>query len=66
MIKAIWKDNRCAWMSFIGKCYKFLHRYDEAIKDLEIALKRNLLAIPLALDDGQFTNKKLNDSCLKC
>ena len=28
--KAIWKDERCASMRFIGRCYKKLKRYDEA------------------------------------
>ena len=28
--KATWKDERCASMRFIGRCYKNLKRYDEA------------------------------------
>ena len=29
--KATWKDERCASMRFISRCYKYLKRYDEAI-----------------------------------
>ncbi len=28
--KALWKDERCASMRFIGRCYKNMHRYEEA------------------------------------
>ena len=30
MPKATWKDERCASMRFIARCYKYLKRYDEA------------------------------------
>ena len=30
MPKAIWKDERCASMRFIARCYKYLKRYEEA------------------------------------
>ncbi len=29
--RATWKDERCASMRFIARCYKYLKRYDEAI-----------------------------------
>ena len=28
--KATWRDERCASMRFIARCYKYLKRYDEA------------------------------------
>ena len=28
--RALWKDERCASMRFIGRCYKNMHRYEEA------------------------------------
>lgn len=28
--KALWKDERCASMRFIGRCYKNINRYEEA------------------------------------
>ena len=37
--KATWKDERCASMRFIGRCYKHLKRYDEAKLWLEKAIK---------------------------
>ncbi len=36
---ATWKDERCASMRFIGRCYKYLKRYDEAIMWYEKAIK---------------------------
>ncbi len=36
---ATWKDERCASMRFIGRCYKQLKRYDEAKMWLEKAIK---------------------------
>ncbi len=35
---ATWKDERCASMRFIGRCYKILKRYDEAKLWLEKAI----------------------------
>ncbi len=37
--KATWKDERCASMRFIGRCYRNLKRYDEAKLWLEKAIK---------------------------
>lgn len=37
--KATWCDERCASMRFIGRCYKNLKRYDEAIMWYEKAIK---------------------------
>ena len=37
--KATWKDERCASMRFIGRCYKNLKRYDEAKLWLEKAIE---------------------------
>ena len=37
--KATWKDERCASMRFIGRCYKQLKRYDEAKMWLEKAIE---------------------------
>lgn len=28
--KALWRDERCASMRFIGRCYKNMHRFEEA------------------------------------
>lgn len=36
---ATWKDERCASMRFIARCYKNLQRYDEALMWLEKAIK---------------------------
>ena len=36
--KATWKDERCASMRFIGRCYKNLKRYDEARMWLDKAI----------------------------
>ena len=36
---ATWKDERCASMRFIARCYKQMHRYDEANMWLEKAIK---------------------------
>ncbi len=36
---AIWKDERCASMRFISRCYKNLHRYDEAKLWLDKAIQ---------------------------
>ncbi len=36
---AIWKDERCASMRFIARCYKNLKRYDEARMWLDKAIK---------------------------
>ena len=36
---ATWKDERCASMRFIGRCYKYLKRYDEAKMWLEKAIE---------------------------
>ncbi len=36
---ATWHDERCASMRFIGRCYKNLKRYDEAIMWYEKAIK---------------------------
>lgn len=36
---ATWKDERCASMRFIARCYKNLERYDEAKMWLEKAIK---------------------------
>ena len=36
---ATWKDERCASMRFIARCYKYLKRYDEANMWLEKAVK---------------------------
>lgn len=36
--KAVWKDERCASMRFIGRCYKNLNRFDEAIMWYEKAI----------------------------
>ncbi|MBO5095376.1 MAG: glycosyltransferase [Bacilli bacterium] len=36
---ATWKDERCASMRFIARCYKYLKRYDEANMWLEKAIK---------------------------
>ena len=36
---AIWKDERCASMRFIGRCYKTLKRFDEAKLWYEKAIK---------------------------
>lgn len=30
--RATWKDERCASMRFIGRCYKYLEQYDNSIK----------------------------------
>ena len=35
---ATWKDERCASMRFIARCYKMLKRYDEANMWLEKAI----------------------------
>ena len=35
---ATWKDERCASMRFIARCYKYLKRYDEANMWLEKAI----------------------------
>ena len=35
---ATWKDERCASMRFIGRCYKNLKRYDEARMWLDKAI----------------------------
>ena len=37
--KAKWKDERCASMRFIARCYKKLKRYDEAKMWLDKAIK---------------------------
>ena len=37
--RATWKDERCASMRFIGRCYKNLKRYDEAKMWFEKAIK---------------------------
>ena len=37
--KATWKDERCASMRFIARCYKYLKRYDEARMWLDKAIK---------------------------
>lgn len=37
--KSTWKDERCASMRFIGRCYKNLKRYDEARMWLDKAIK---------------------------
>ena len=37
--KATWKDERCASMRFIGRCYKNLKRYDEARMWLDKAIE---------------------------
>lgn len=37
--RATWKDERCASMRFIGRCYKYLKRYDESILWYEKAIK---------------------------
>jgi len=39
--KATWRDERCASMRFIGRCYKALKRYDEAIMWYEKAIKES-------------------------
>ena len=44
---ATWKDERCASMRFIGRCYKNLKRYDEA----EMWYKKAILEAPY-LKDG--------------
>ena len=36
---ATWKDERCASMRFIARCYKYLKRYNESIMWLEKAIK---------------------------
>lgn len=36
--KAVWRDERCASMRFIARCYKNLKRYDEAKMWLEKAI----------------------------
>ena len=36
--RATWKDERCASMRFIGRCYKNLKRFDEAIMWYEKAI----------------------------
>ncbi len=36
---ATWKDERCASMRFISRCYKELKQYDEARKYLDMAIK---------------------------
>lgn len=36
--KATWKDERCASMRFIARCYKYLKRYDEAEMWLQKAI----------------------------
>ncbi|MCM1370299.1 MAG: tetratricopeptide repeat protein [Clostridium sp.] len=38
---ATWKDERCASMRFIGRCYKNLKRYDEAKLWYEKAIKES-------------------------
>lgn len=35
---ATWKDERCASMRFIARCYKFLEDYDNAKKYLDMAI----------------------------
>ena len=35
---ATWKDERCASMRFIARCYKYLKRYDEAKMWLDKAI----------------------------
>ena len=39
MKNATWKDERCASMRFIARCYQKLKRYDEANMYLEMAIK---------------------------
>lgn len=39
MEKSTWKDERCASMRFIGRCYANLKRYDEARMWLDKAIK---------------------------
>ena len=39
MKNATWKDERCASMRFISRCYKNLNRYDEARMWLDKAIK---------------------------
>lgn len=36
---ATWKDERCASMRFIARCYKYLNRYEEARMWLDKAIK---------------------------
>lgn len=36
---ATWKDERCASMRFIARCYKYLKRYDESLLWYELAIK---------------------------
>lgn len=36
---AVWKDERCASMRFIARCYRYLKRYDEAEMWLQKAIK---------------------------
>ncbi len=37
--RAVWKDERCASMRFIARCYKNLNRYDEARMWLDKAIE---------------------------
>ncbi|MBO5138345.1 MAG: glycosyl transferase family 2 [Bacilli bacterium] len=37
--RATWKDERCASMRFIARCYKYLNRYDESKIWLEKSIK---------------------------
>lgn len=37
--RALWKDERCASMRFIGRCYKNLHRYEESKMWYQKAIK---------------------------
>ncbi len=37
--RATWKDERCASMRFIGRCYRYLKRYDESKIWLEKSIK---------------------------
>lgn len=39
MPSATWKDERCASMRFIARCYKYINRYDEAYMWLDKAIK---------------------------
>lgn len=66
---ATWKDERCASMRFIARCYKMLKRYDEAYMWLAKAIKeapylRDAYMEKALLDYELDNYKDLEISCL--
>lgn len=67
---ATWKDERCASMRFISRCYKFLNRYDEARMWLDKAIKeaphlRDPLIERALLEYSDNNLKEVKKYCLK-